>query len=231
MSPSLDNLDEGRTSRLLFLTARKADYEHVLNQRETEKRLHQNHSYYYLATPEAEIRLTHVGMGAEQTSRTLWKLGGMLDPDFLLIAGSAGALIDDLKQDTLFMPTAITSDQQESWFHPPTDLLQWSMGIMQEQFGEEASFRSGPLYSNDQPVIDPDDRQELHDSTGALAVDMESTTILDEMITSDNPTPWSSFRVISDTFDDDSLDKIKKRQKKASTTVGQALNALIDSLF
>jgi nucleoside phosphorylase len=230
-SPIEEGDDQGRTPRLLILTARREDYEGIIPEIETDERLHQNHPYFYVETPTGDLRLTHVGMGEEQTRSTLRKLGGVLDPDFLLVAGSAGALKKDFSRQDVFLPTAVRDDSLDQWLHPPTDVLQWITGSLRNYSKQEFDFRSGPLYSSEEPVTSPGSRQSLHEETGALAVDMETSTILRNLVKDvDDPPAWTVVRVLSDTFEDDSFDSIKEHQLLASKQVSQIVEALLNNL-
>jgi nucleoside phosphorylase len=230
-TPVQEGDDQGRTPRLLILTARPDDYEGMISGRDTDKRLHQNHPYHYMETPRGNLRLTHVGMGEEETRDTLRKLGGLLDPDFLLIAGTAGALKEDFSRQDVFLPTAVRDEPLEQWLHPPTDILQWATGILRNYPDHEFDFRSGPLYSSAEPIVEPTSREALHENTGALAVDMETCTILRNFVHEvDDPPAWTVVRVLSDTFEDDSFNEIKENQSRASKQVSNILEALIDNL-
>lgn len=222
--------DEGRTPRILVLTARRKDYEGVLVDGNFESRLHQNHLYQYTETPTGNLRITHLGMGTEEVQKTLRTLAGMIDPDFVLIAGSAGALKPDLSEKDVFLPTAVTSADHEGWFHPPSESLQWMMGILRGT-DEDFDFRSGPLYTSPEPVLKSENRERLHERTEALAVDMESAPLLKSLVEpEDNPPLWGIVRVISDTFEQETFDEVKQRQHQASKTVARILRALTAAL-
>lgn len=222
--------DEGRTPRLLILTARREDYEPLLEDGEFESRLHQNHPYHFRETPTGNLRLTHLGMGTEQAQKTLRSLDGMTDPDFVLIAGSAGALKPDLSIGDVFLPTAVSGPEGEHWLHPPSDSLKWTMGTLQ-QSDEDFEFRSGPLVTRHEPVLEASDREELHEQTGALSVDMESASLVESLVESQETPPfWSVIRVISDTFEQESFEAVKQRQDDASDTVARVLDCLIKDL-
>ncbi len=222
--------DEGRTPRILFLTARQEDYEETLMDENFESRLHQNHPYYYTRTSTGNLRITHLGMGPEKAQKTLRSLAGMIDPDFVLIAGSSGALKRDLSEGDVFLPTAVASADHDGWFHPPSKSLQWIMAILQRA-DEEFDFRSGPLYTSREPVLEPKERERLYGRTEALAVDMESSLLLKSLIESEeNPPFWGVVRVISDTFEQESFVEVKQHQDRASDTVSRILNALIQAL-
>lgn len=222
--------DEGRTPRLLILTARREDYEPLLADGDFETRLHQNHPYQYRETPTGNLRLTHLGMGTEEAEKTLRSLEGMIDPDFVLIAGSAGALKSDLSVGNVFLPTAVSGPEHEHWLHPPSDSLRWTMGTLQ-QSDEDFEFRSGPLVTSREPVLQPTDREQLHEETGALAVDMETAVLVESLVESEETPPfWSVIRVISDTFEQESFDAVKQRQDDASETVARVLDILIEDL-
>lgn len=229
--PLSEGSDEGRTARLLFLTARRADYEPLLEEFDFEERLHQNHPYYLLETPTGDLRLSHLGMGKNQVRKTLKKLAGTLDPDFVLTAGTAGALKEDFSRGDVFVPTALSGVEREDWLHPPTDLLRWTMGTLQQSGTKEYDFRSGPLVSVDEPVLTPDDRKELHAETGALAVDMESLAVVETLVENvEDPPAWSLLRVISDTFEDSTFEDVKNQQAEGSRQTARTLSDLIDSL-
>ncbi len=229
--PVREEAVEGRVPQLLLLTSRRADYEEVLSERDFEKRLHQNHPYFYLKTRTGDVRITHVGVGSVQTRRTLRKLSGLLNPDFLLVAGSGGALKEDLSGGDVFLPTAIRDSEIDRWHHPPTECLRWITGTLKENPSHQFSFRSGPLFTVREPVVDPSGRTSLHSDTGALLVDMESTIIIRELIVpTENPPVWSVLRVVSDTFEDRTVQQIKDRQPEASAMVSNVIELLVNDL-
>jgi nucleoside phosphorylase len=229
-SPFTGADDEGRTARLLILTARALEYNDLMNQYDSEKLLHQNHPYYHLDSSFGDVRITHTGMGREESSSTLRKLAGSLDPDLILVTGTAGALKPDFQRGDLFLASAVNDSRRNGWLHPPTDLMKWILGTL-ESDSDDYNLRSGPLFSAENPVIEPDARHELHESHGALAVDMETSTIIDHFLSDSSETiPWGVLRVISDTFEDQSFEEIKNHQEEASRKVSTVLETILDKI-
>lgn len=215
--------DEGRTPRVLILTASRQDYETVLDYGDVEECLHQNHPYYKLTSQDLTLRITHLGLGPEKARQTLIKLSGLLDPDFLLGAGTAGALKEDLSRGDVYMATTITNQSRTDMLHPPTDALEGILGALREP-AKNYNVRSGPLVSVDEPVIRPRFRRRLHEKTGALAVDMESLALARHLVSNrEDPPSWAIVRIISDTFEDSSLNEVKERQPEASRKLSSLL--------
>lgn len=232
MDTPLETTDDTRQQRVLVLTARSTEYETCLNNNDFQEHLHQNHSYYRLESHEWDIRLTHTGVGPDSTRSTLNKLEGIVEPDFILIAGTAGGLSKDLDRDSLYLPTAVRSPDSTDWFHPETRILQWLMGVLQESLDGDRTFRSGPLLSVEEPVTDPDNRRSLREKHQALAVDMETSPIVDYFNNTPEELPgWGVIRVITDTPDDQSLERIKQNQSRGADLTGRVLDAVLNNLL
>ncbi|MFB6345162.1 MAG: hypothetical protein ABEK50_05230, partial [bacterium] len=182
MEPPLESPDDQRRQRLLFVTARAAEYEDCLREFNFEKHLNQNHPYFRHEGSEWDIRVTHTGIGPDQAQQTLRKIDGSLEPDFILVAGTAGSLSIDLERDSIYLPTAIRSAEgspKNDWYHPETEILHWIRGVLDQRTEQSERLRSGPLLSADEPVVDPDARRQLKEQNQALAVDMETSTVID----------------------------------------------------
>lgn len=232
MDSPIESSDDTRKLRLLLLTARPEEYGNCLESFDFDEHLHQNHSYRRLEGATWDVRLTHTGIGPEATRATLGKLEGLLEPDFVLIAGTAGSLSDDLERDSVYVPTAVRSTGQEDWFHPETRILQWLMGTLKEAESSDSRFRSGPLVTADEPVTDPEQRRTLKKQNQALAVDMESSTIVETLAAAvSDPPDWGVVRVISDTPSDSDLATIKSRQSRGAEQTGKLLSNLLSNLL
>lgn len=236
--PSAEELSaEDRKQRIVVLTARKAEYEDVLSDDFSQK-LVQNHAYWAYDTDDFEVRISHTGVGPDQTEKTLGKLQSMLEGDLLVIAGTAGALHDDIEEGDVFVPTALAPTDAIEWEHPDQQLLHWMAGWLTDfdfvADGEEdgeANLRMGPMVTSPRPVVDPEQREELQNLTGAMAVDMESAHVLDKFDQSqDEADQWVGIRVISDGPDTPGEAEAEAQQPRACQRLNQLLNQLIYQL-
>ncbi len=228
-----------RAGRLLVCTARAEEYQACLDRMEGfSPKLHQNHRYYLKTTPSFQVRLAHLGIGPDQISRSLRKMEGVLRPDFLLIAGTAGSLSEDLGVGSLFLPTALIRRRTSNWLYPEEDVLHWIyerlIGYLagQEEGESEAAVRSGPLLTSASPVIDPEERNKCRQKYQCLAADMESHDVASHFLNRqpDEPPLWCGLRVISDGFEDAGEDRVKDAQSTAARRLGSVLEYLLKNL-
>lgn len=232
METPLEESGGSRTPRLLFLTARQEEHASCLDRFGFEEHLHLNHAYHRLETPDWDIRLTHTGIGPETTRKTLRTLQGVLEPDFIMVGGTAGSLSPDLGRGSLYLPTAVRHAESTTWFHPNTRVLQWIMGVLEASSLDSPTIRSGPLVTVDEPVTAPKDRKALKENHQALAVDMESSTVADHFTGSTGEDPsLGLIRTISDTPDDTEVETVKSLQSGAAELNGEVLSAIIGNLL
>lgn len=217
--------EEDRTPRVLLLTARPEELQPALrNLKGAEQKLHQNHPYHLWSTPRVQVRLTHTGVGKEASTRTLAALGGVLQPDFVLVAGTAGGLREDLEVGSLFFPTAVTEPGSEEWIYPSTEILEWLRTIAASR-DRGGTVRAGPQVTAEEGVLGRKERQELARRHDAMAVDMETFYVLRRLqdFSTNEELLWAGMRVISDGLDDNHLEQVLARQEPACERLGEHL--------
>lgn len=227
-----------RAGRLLVCTARAEEYRSCLDRLEGfAGKLHQNRRYHLKSTPRFQIRLTHLGVGPDQVKRGLRKMEGVLRPDLLIVAGTAGSLTDDLGAGSLFLPTALIRRRTSNWLYPEEDVLHWLyeriIGYTAEQPGDdEPPVRSGPLLTSGQPVLEPDERRQCREKYQCLAVDMESHPVVQHFRDpgSDQPLLWCGLRVLSDDPGRADEAEVKNAQATAAARLGSVLEYLLKNL-
>jgi nucleoside phosphorylase len=241
-SPSTDDAlgAADRKQRVVVLTSRRAEYEGVVEDGSFSRKLVQNHAYWAHDSDRFQVRITHVGTGPEQSEKTLGKIQSILEGDLLIVAGTAGALHEDLEAGDVYVPTALAPTDAVDWEHPDQELLHWLVGWLKnselvndetEEDGSKANLRLGPMVTSPRPVINADQREELKNLTGAMAVDMESAHVLKEFRHSqDEEDQWVGIRVISDGPDVDSESEAEAKQQPACDRLNNILQSLIQSL-
>lgn len=223
---------EDRVPRILLLTARPEEYRPALSALEdVDEKLHQNHPYHLWSTPRVEVRMTHTGVGEEAVLGTLSAIQGVLQPDLVLVAGTAGGLREDLAMGSPFLPTAVTASGTERWAYPSTEILEWLREIVAVDPGGEP-VRTGPQVSVREPVVQRDERRRLAEWSGAMAVDMETFFVLRrlrERVTTEEFT-WAGLRVISDGLDDNDPEAVLEAQQPACKRLAHHLAAFFTAL-
>ncbi|MFB6356130.1 MAG: hypothetical protein ABEJ65_06405 [bacterium] len=224
---------EDRRGQITVLTARAGEFEDVLDEFSFEQKLVQNHAYYYLKQPQYEIRLSHVGVGPDQTRKSFEKLQKPLEADLLLVIGTAGALHSDLQQGGFFIPTAVTEPRSDDWLYPEPEIMEWIAGTVRHELENRENpipARAGPLLSSSDEVINSKNRKQLFESNRALAVDMETSTIVQQFLNSNDTGIWAGLRIISDSVKDSDKQQIIDQQQQVTREIGLAINRLIDGL-
>lgn len=223
---------EERVPRILLLTARPEEYRPALSALEdVDEKLHQNHPYHLWSTPRVEVRMTHTGVGEEAALATLSAIRGVLQPDLVLIAGTAGGLREDLARGSPFLPTAVTASGTERWAYPSTEILEWLRKIVTMEPGDEP-VRTGPQVTVREAVVESEERRRLAEWSGAMAVDMETFFVLRrlrERITTEEFT-WAGLRVIADGLEEDDPEAVLAAQKPACERLAHHLAAFFAAL-
>lgn len=225
---------EDRRPRILVLTARPEEFQVVVNGLDDlEEKLHQNHPYFRWTTPRVEVRITHTGVGRQNVRDTLATLQGVLQPDLVLVAGTAGSLREDLGTGSLFIPTAVSHTASEEWLYPSTELLDW----MREAAAlprQNEPVRTGPQLTADEGIIAGEERRRLAEEHGAMAVDMETYHVVRRWVPledgEETTTLWAGLRVISDELNHDDPDEVLARQEPACERLGEHLLRFFEAL-
>lgn len=138
------------------------------------------------------VTVVRCGIGPERAAEALRKLDSR--PAAILSVGTAGGLVPELKVSDLLISS------ETVYGHDPEEVIAWPNQLI-ETVSRACSKESrrhiiGRLATVREPVFPRDERQRLHQSTGAVAVDMESHALGLEAIRLG--IPFTSLRVISD---------------------------------
>lgn len=222
---------EDGVPRVLLLTARPEELPSALGSLDgVTRKLHQNRPYHVWSTSRVEVRVLPTGVGRREVEETLADLGGVLQPDLVLVAGTAGGLGEDLDRGSLFLPTAVTAPGSADWLYPSTEILEWTREVVSLSERDEP-VRSGPLVTVEDPVLAREDRETLSRDQGAMAVDMETFHAVRRLTGRNGEPPlWCGLRVISDGPDDEGLMRVIGLQEAACQRLGEHLVALFGAL-
>lgn len=223
---------EDGVPRVLLLTARPEELRPALARLDAaQRKLHQNHPYHLWSTPRVEVRMSHTGVGKEAAARTLAALGGVLQPDFVLVTGTAGGLREDLEVGSLFFPTAVAEAGSDGWIYPSTEILEWLRAIAAPGDREE-TVRTGPQVTAEEGVLAREEREALARRHDAMAVDMETYHVVRRLVerSVNEELLWAGMRVISDGLDDGDPERVFAAQAPACERLGEHLARFFEAL-
>jgi adenosylhomocysteine nucleosidase len=139
-----------------------------------------------------EFLVARCGMGPERAASAIRNLDEA--PSAIICAGSAGGLVPDLGVGHLVVSSETVAD------HDPADVVLAHPPLVEKVTAacrrENKHFSTGRVVTVRNAVFPREDRQRLHDETGAYAVDMESHAIAVEAMK--RSVPFTALRVISD---------------------------------
>lgn len=138
------------------------------------------------------VTLIVTGPGREAARKGAELLLAGHRPRWLVSAGFAGALEPGLARNQLILP--------EEVIDPEGSRTRVDLGY-REEIEAEGSFRSGRLLTVDSIIRTSEEKAELHDQTGAIAVDMETSAVA--QLGAERSVRFLSLRIISDTAEVD----------------------------
>lgn len=116
---------------------------------------------------DSQVCIVEGGTGADKARQATQALLDGFDPDWILSVGFAGALVDQLKLgDILVADSLIAADA--------TGTLSIDVGM---ESSPETGLHVGRLCTADHIVREIEEKRQLAERTGALAVDMESLVV------------------------------------------------------
>jgi adenosylhomocysteine nucleosidase len=138
-------------------------------------------------------------------------------PTFVLSTGFAGGLSPQLKRNDIVLVNEIMLDSGESIAVAPSP---WEEGI------EPADICRGKLLTTDRIIRLADEKKSLFETTGAVAVDMETFAVAE--VCRRRNIPFFAVRIIHDTADETLPPDIEKllHQKTEAARIGAAIGAL-----
>ncbi|MEM7008373.1 MAG: hypothetical protein AAF462_04490 [Thermodesulfobacteriota bacterium] len=134
---------------------------------------------------DQQIVLAITGVGIKRARTISSNIIQKYKPELMIFAGFAGALSLDLKLGDIIMGTSITS------------IIKNETKTLYTDFSLPTSrYTMGPLLTESRFIYNPQEKNRLFDSTGALAVDMETWGVVEAAMQS--KIPVCCVRVISD---------------------------------
>lgn len=169
------------------------------------------------------VAIMQSGVGGQAAALGTTALIAGHRPDWIISAGLAGGLCDDVARgDFVFADAIIGCDGSRS------TLGSVDRRVIAELETKDARKHVGTLLTTDRPIRDPAEKRALGERYGALAVDMESLAVAE--VCAHERTRLLSVRIISDTVDDKLPPEIERllSQKSAARRVGAALGAVLN---
>jgi len=130
---------------------------------------------------DREFLLAETGMGGVQVRQTLEALAQSGLPSYVFLAGFAGALHRKLRVGAAVLADAVVGPDGVS--HPATLAL-------------TLPYPRGTLLTSDRLIDSPADKRRLAETTGAVAVDMETSYVAEWC--ERRHVPWGCLRVVTD---------------------------------
>lgn len=141
------------------------------------------------------LHVVRCGVGPTRAAASIKNLA--VRPSAIISAGSAGALVDDLRVgDLIISSVTVSGDDPEDKIISARSLIDAAVDSCRR---ECRSYRVTSIATMCKPVFSRDERLALHGVTGAEAVDMESHVLGREAIKLG--VPFLALRVISDGAD------------------------------
>ncbi|MBW3599869.1 MAG: hypothetical protein KY475_21680 [Planctomycetes bacterium] len=166
---------------------------------------------------DRRVLVVESGVGAEAAAQAAERVIRRHQPAWIVSAGFAGALQENVRRGHIVMPEVIADAAGE----------EWSVGLTMDAESAAASRRLhlGRLLSVDHVVRTPEERRKLGEH-GAVACDMETAGVAD--VCRRRQTRFLAVRVISDALDDELPPEMQAllNQKTSAAKLGAAAGAL-----
>lgn len=150
------------------------------------------------------IILVRTGIGKKNAVASLAGVMERFPLRMILSIGYAGGLDPDLDVGDLLIAENIlggcSAPSSASWAIDPALVDR----VMTLPVGQKAKATRGQLLTVDQVVAHPEEKQKLYDQSGAMAVDMETSALV--QLAQERQIPFLSIRAISDTANQELLD-------------------------
>ena len=152
-----------------------------------------------------QILVVQSGVGKKRARNVLEQVLSAYSPTLVISCGFAGGLNNDLKLGDILIADIVIDiagkPNDKNVTAKTAKVLDSTEVLKAKELSDGFSFAvySGPLITSDLAISIPEKKKELGDQNSALAVDMETSALLE--VTSQRSTPLVSIRVISDTVD------------------------------
>jgi adenosylhomocysteine nucleosidase len=163
--------------------------------------------------------IVEAGVGCENAARATQALILGHQPRWVISAGFAGGLVDNLAQGDILMADQIVGTDERR--------LDIDFKFAEDAFAATRRLHVGRLLTTDHVIAEPKEKRELGRRYGAMAVDMESLSVAEAC--RKEKIRFLSIRVISDTVDRALPADIDYLIKKKSTAgrLGAAAGAIL----
>jgi adenosylhomocysteine nucleosidase len=165
------------------------------------------------------LAIVETGAGAEKAAATAEKAIELLQPQWIISAGFAGALRENLKRNHFLMADSIADESG--------DALDVGFKISPEQLAASKGLHVGRLLTVDRLIRTRTERQQLAEKHRAVACDMESAAIA--QVCQSRKVRLLSVRIISDAVDEVLPPEIERMllQPSLAGKAGAAIGALV----
>jgi adenosylhomocysteine nucleosidase len=160
------------------------------------------------------VVVIHAGVGLENAAEATETLIAGHRPQWIISAGLAGGLRDDVKREDIVMPDCILGE----------DGRRLAIDL---QMPATPGVHVGSLLTVDRPILKSDQKHELGRKYGAVAVDMESLAVAEACRREKQR--FMAVRVISDTVDEELPADVERllRKKTFARRAGAAAGSLL----
>jgi adenosylhomocysteine nucleosidase len=166
-----------------------------------------------------EVVVVEAGVGGAAAARATQAAIEFYRPNWVISAGFAGALCEDLRRGHVLMADAVARESGE----------QLAVGIKLDPqvLAATKGLHVGRLVTVDRLIRHPAERRALREQTGALACDMETFAVAQAC--RDSGTRLLSVRIVSDAVDDELPREIEHllSQKTLAGKMGAAAGAIL----
>jgi adenosylhomocysteine nucleosidase len=165
------------------------------------------------------IVVVHGGIGQRNAASATELLIAGHRPRWVISAGFAGGLRDDVKVGDIVMPDFVVAEDGRR--------LAVDLHITSEQISSTPGLHVGPLVTVDRPALKPTVKRELGVTHGAIAVDMETMAVAE--ICRRHEQRFLAVRVVTDTADQELPADVGRLLSKKTTArrIGAAAGSLL----
>lgn len=166
-----------------------------------------------------QVCVAEIGTGHDSAARATADLIAIHQPAWVVSAGFAGGLVDDLRRGHLLMADTIVTESG--------DEMSVGFKMSPEALAQTPKLHVGRLVTVDRIVKTPAEKRAVAQQTGAVACDMETAAIAAACHAT--RTRFLSVRVVSDAVDDELPPEIERLMQ--SKTLARQLGAATGAIF
>jgi adenosylhomocysteine nucleosidase len=183
------------------------------------KEVHGGKLFYFGHVQEKDVCLVRTGAGRKNAASAARKIQSLLQPDFVVIAGAAGALDPAFELGAVVIVESVVRENISDEICRATEAASQALVVLNTA-GMKA--RAGRCFQVAAFMHRASDKQALHGKTGAHIVDMESAAFAVELQAAG--VPYVNIRIVSDTAQRDTADmetlvRLRYRRGKAAAVL------------